>query len=228
MTVSIALQLADRLGHHRRQYLDEYCELRTAYDTLSPVEYRHVQPADIPLDVDHDDRWIGSLEYIERTADGDLWGVAVADDDWLLTLDDIYASTYVRHRRDGTDIELLGVALTHDPAGLCLRKATLIPGDFRKYEVRGRWHNKTPSRALFERAAEYAARRGRGPITIAGPRPITPREAEKRHVAIWEDEYGQRMAAYEAEPWVRPAPSQRNAFGVVEWSRPYNGVISVR
>ena len=195
MTVSIAVQLADRYGQHHRQQLDERGELRSVGYVLSPIEYRHIQPATIPLDVDHESA-IGSVEYLERTADLSLWAVAVADDDWLLTIHDVYASTSVVAMPDGTDIQLRGVALTHDPAGLGLRPASIIPGDFRRSDIRQFWSNRTPSRALFERAAKHVARRSRNdPIVIAGPKPITRHEAEKQHIAIWEDEYGRPMPA---------------------------------
>ena len=194
MTVSIACQLADGLGQHRRNELNEYGELRSIAYTLSPIEYRHEQPKDIGLDLDHE-RQVGSVQYLERTADWSLWAVAVSDDDWLLTLHDVYASTSVLAMPDGTDIQLRSVALTADPAGLGLRPATIIPGDFRRSDVRCYWHNRTPSRALFERAATYVAHRGNGPIRIAGPVPIPPRLAEARHIAQWVDEYDRPMAA---------------------------------
>jgi hypothetical protein len=220
VTISIAVMISDSLGQHHRRQLDEYGELRSVGYTLSPIEYRHVQGRDIPLDLDHE-RQVGSVEYLERSDDMSLWAVAVAHDDMLLTVHTpVYASAGVLAARDGTDIELRSLALTHEPAGLGLRPATIIPGDFRRSEVRCHWHNLTPSRTLFERAAEHISHRHYGdPIVIAGPVPLTRREIEQRHIPAWVDEYGRPLPVVEADG--PPA-------GAVVEIRPGGPILSVR
>ena len=99
-----------------------------------------------------------------------MWAVGVTDELGLLTVSDpLYASTSVVAAPDGTDIELRSVALTCDPAGVGLRPAVLVCGDFRDSGFRSTWHNRTPQRPLLERAARHCNARpfGASAQTIA-------------------------------------------------------------
>jgi hypothetical protein len=106
------------------------------------------------------------------------------------------------------------VALTAEPAGIGLRPATIIAGDFRRGEVRRLWHNLTPSRALFERAAEHVARRRYGDwIYLADLAAVLPGVAPRDHIGEWRGGHSTVVDGRRVE---------------IEYSAPYSGVLSVR
>jgi hypothetical protein len=181
MTVTIVAMVSDKLGHavHAATGMAGGTAIERRWATSAPtLDYRTSQPAHIAVDRDHDGRAVGEIVALERNADDAVFGVAVVHHhDELLAPSQppIYFSPSLTSRRDGTDIVIESIALTSDPASIGLRPAVVVPGDLRDAGLRARWHNRTPCRAILDRAAAAAQRRRLGAaIVIEDPTAAHP------------------------------------------------------
>lgn len=108
-------------------------ELRRRFWKQPAYELRSHQPSKIKLNIAHNKAEpIGQVAAIHRTREGAVWVACVADAggaDRLLKYDaPIFYSPEVDMFRDGTDIELTGVALTDQPATLSIPAVTIFAG----------------------------------------------------------------------------------------------------
>src|SRR4051812_30459964 len=111
MTVTIVGVIADELRAASELTTIAYAgpELRTfdsrrKYFSASSLQYRSIQPAEVRVDIDHDDRdVIGQVRYLELAPNNQLHAVAELDG---RDLDGpLYRSPEIAHR-DGRDIRL--------------------------------------------------------------------------------------------------------------------------
>jgi hypothetical protein len=108
----------DRLGH-----------LHQAPRVCSPDELRDHHPARIPVDVDHQFGVIGEVVSLFRTRNHDVWATSVCDPpDWLLR-GPVYYSPSTTMKRDGSDIEIVALAVTTLPATIGLKGKPLLVFD---------------------------------------------------------------------------------------------------
>lgn len=222
--ITLVGQVTDRLGHaeHRSYSWDGRTAIETrSYAALASIEYRSAQAAHIAIDRDHHHGDLGEVVHLEWTADDSIIAVAVVDDlDELLTPSHppVYWSPHLRYRHGGHDIEIRSIAVTDDPATCGLAPLEVLCGDVRDVGWRARWHNRTPHRALLERAADAHLRRRWGaPITIVDPaglagltrvndglwldRDGNPIPSEDRHATVpVDDDYQRPMGPIEYRP----------------------------
>jgi len=179
MTVTIHGVIADKTGHclwHEygpeilNGYISPRCETRFA--AYPADDYDDVQPAHLPVQIDHDGQRRGEVIYLERAHD-QLYGVAVIDrpyepEDFDGTRH-YWSSTTAQH--PGQPLRMTELSLTEHPASVALPPVHVIPGDIR---YRG-WSYGQPH--LIRRAVDEGRRRRPGPLRIAEPH--APRVVER-------------------------------------------------
>lgn len=131
MTVTIVGLASDHDGlsaHRHLGWNGRAATLTRSHHAVPLCEYRTVQPARIPLDIDHGQD-VGDVRHLEADRAG-LWAVATAAVDELATLDGpIYYSPSLTMFDDYTDVEMRALALTCQPASIAARPVTIVPGD---------------------------------------------------------------------------------------------------
>jgi hypothetical protein len=147
---------------------------RTRYWASPASEYRSLQAARIPVDRDHDGRWVGRVVHLERSH-GSLWAVAevsvgpyvgvwVGDERVEVEPEALYWSAE-RTPFDG-DVLLRSLAITMSPARIAAQPLLWFEGGLAN---RGNWQLDgrrldQPLAGILERADKSRFRRG--PIAI--------------------------------------------------------------
>jgi HK97 family phage prohead protease len=156
------------LGSHRRAW------------SSPAAEYRSVQRKHIPVDRDHDGRWVGELRYLERNA-GNLWAVAELDAEPFVRVRvggetrSVEAPMYWSAERystpQDTDVILRSVAIVSATARVAARPLRWCEGDL---SHRGGWHGLSElEQGLVRRAGEANLKRfGKPGLVIHDETPV--------------------------------------------------------
>jgi hypothetical protein len=100
-------------------------ETRRRHFTIAALEVRTVQRSWLGISLGHDHgRIIGSVAHLELAPDGSLW--MVAEVHGATPEGPVYCSPESTARRDGTDVELDGIALTDNPAQILMEAGVLL------------------------------------------------------------------------------------------------------
>lgn len=168
--------VCDELGHASKEILEQSPtrpEVRKAYWATASGDVLRVQNEKIPVDRDHDHRWVGEVIYLERR-NGSLWAVAHVDDHVTPAVNvrvgersvavehDLYWSP---ERRGGSEygIALDALSLTASPARINPQPLTFRDGDA---HIAAWKSTDSFERALLKRAAEAHRRRHGGPLVV--------------------------------------------------------------
>jgi hypothetical protein len=132
-------------------------------------DVRDVHNTPIPIRLDeHDNPPVGLVHHLERhPTDGSIWCVGRIDEDIDIARGtECYASVEILRNRDGTDVEITGLALVEATAMLGAWPATLIRDGLDQHG-QATWRLGTFQQGLLERAdtARYRRRTGE-PLTI--------------------------------------------------------------
>jgi hypothetical protein len=200
--------LADELGLASATTLVQGVDrpqLRTRAWATPSAEIRDVQAARIPVDRDHDHRWVGEVVSLQRIK-GNLWCIAHVDEDVTPTVNvkvgadtvsartNLYWSASRLSTPDYEDVIIDSVALTRSPCRVGARPVTFLPGALDHRAAADRWRDQLDwfQRDLLTRAAhDRYERRVRGrdtPIVVhdAGldHGDLDRLSANERHVAL--------------------------------------------
>jgi hypothetical protein len=176
MTVTLCGVVTDKLGQSEQistRMVGNVAVETRFYEAISSLEYRSTQPR-AEVNVEHRGQSVGEVVHYERNLDDAIIAVAVVrGHDELLAPrhPPVYWSVELRMLHGGRrDVQITGLAIVERPATVGLSPLTVIGGDVREVGTQVRWHNRTPHRALLERAAEaHRHRRPGGGLTIEDP-----------------------------------------------------------
>jgi len=140
------------------------------------AEIRAVQPAYVPVDVEHTGQWCGEVLHLERDERGSVWCLAEVDAAPAVRVRvgadivDVPSEFFFSIERTpfDTDILVRSVSLTRRPARLGAKPVTWFPGDL---SDRSGWHIDWQLRPLIARASESNYTRHGGPLLIRDTRP---------------------------------------------------------
>jgi hypothetical protein len=198
MTITIVGALTDKLGHaeHRSTRMEGACAVeRRTFEAIPSCQYLDSQPSHIGVNVEHRSKEFGAVVFLERDRRDAIWAVAVVSGrDSILapSAPPLFFSPELRLRSDGSDVSITGLAMVEHPATVGLAPLAGIPGDVRDVGFQVRMHNKTPHRALLERAARAHARRRCGAeLVIEDPHAAT--RTTKLADGYWLDSRGERI-----------------------------------
>lgn len=198
MTVVIGT-IADSLGAFTQTIVTPYAgpgrnfEVEKRYASIPSLEYRAVQAPAIAVDVNHDERPIGLVKYLEQGPGGQLYAVCEIDGSTLAAGPWFY-SPELRHR-DGKDVELRSLSLVESPASVALEPVGAFPGSLRDAACTIVYQDGLKGQ-LVKRADAYDRCRKRGEALV-----ISGHGGRKTHAVARDDErpYGQ-MRYRSAEP----------------------------
>jgi len=192
-----------------------------------------VQADVIPIDRDHDHRWIGEIVYLERDKGGNLWAVGHVRDDVLPIVHvgvgsetvavetDLYWSASRIGTEEYEDIVIDSVALTASPARSAAQPVKFLPGalDHRHVAGKERWGLQGREHDLLTRAAcDHLDRRAGAPLYVRSA-PGCDDLLDLNH----RSHPAEIAQALEEQQWERGRPP-----GKLKHSAPYRGIIAVR
>lgn len=219
-TLTVVGRVTDAIGHaeHRSYQAVAVTPDRTLavmqrrFAALASVEYRTAQPSPIPVRLGHGGETVGKCVHLERSAAGDITAITEIDgaDHLLAVRGPMYWSPELRHRYDGSDIEITELAIVADPATVGLPPLELIPGEARHAADFVKCRHRPQLAAMLTRAAEADRRRHLGDaVVIADP---------------------SRTAELDAIRWgpVEQIDERHAGREEIHYSAPYRGVLAVR
>jgi len=141
------------------------------------AEIRAVQPAYVPVDVEHTGDWCGEVVHLERDERGSVWCLAQVEAAPAVRVRvgrdvvDVPSQFFFSIERTpfDTDILVRSVSLTRRPARLGARPVVWYEGGL---SDRGGWHTDWSLRPLITRAAEANYTRHGRPLTIHNTNPM--------------------------------------------------------
>jgi hypothetical protein len=208
--------LSDELGHARAG--------ARAWSSPAHAYLRQQNPV-IPVDRDHDHRWVGEVHYLARNG-GRLWAVGevtdavaeavnvrVGDRTVAVSTPLYWSASRIGSADDGLVID--SVSLTASPALVCPNPVRFLEGSLDHRAAADRWRSRLdrPEYELLTRAANARADRKRDgrrddPLVIAEP---TPQVTRLGRNGGWIDEMGERLPNFShraADPYERRPPGQ--------------------
>jgi hypothetical protein len=172
--------LADELGHAASEVLTQgpyRPELRRRAWASPALQYRSVQDAVIPVDLNHDGWPVGQLVYLER-ARGRLWAVAhlqehvtpavqvrVAGETVSVEHPLYWSASRFEDEEDGS-LLLESVALTPRTARVMAQPVKIVHGTLDYPGVTARWQLEPSDAGLLERAVQARRERPDGALIV--------------------------------------------------------------
>jgi hypothetical protein len=177
------------------------------------LRYRHVQDAEIPVDLEHDHRQVGRVVHLERDRYDRIHCVAHVSDDVSpvtrvqvgdeivgMETDLFWSASRLEDDQTG-ELVLDSVALTASPARLSATPVTFLPGQCDWSGAWKRWQLRGYGKELLERACAVHPNRPKdAPIYIAGNDP---------------DDWFERGNMLDDEQWERRPMRRSGARGFV-------------
>lgn len=165
--VSLVLvgQLLTRDGHaQRRELAPNLREMRTLSWASPASALARVQPARIPLDIEHDhSAEVGQVVSLFRSRNGDAWAVTTSGAERLADYPEpIYFSAQFASRLEPDNLILAGVALTTASASIAKLPIEILRGQLDSRYDRSRWGLSGIRQRVVQHAVQQVRERSRG------------------------------------------------------------------